>query len=277
MAEKKEEKKIEEKKAEEKKPEKKAAEKKVETKKAKETTEETTALHPTLQKKKERREAKAARKEANRVEEEKSRPNNLLLGILIFGVLIGMFAFVTGYKYFSKPASIEKYLEESGGEETYGDLQWDNYTHANITAKGNSMNIALTADTEEEEAIKELKEYYGGEDGKENLLDLAAYFLSNMKPEARGFGADATVSMKLNGEELNSVKLTYSEAKKRLKEQEKEAEEAADAGTEVNTDGVEVDTDAIEVDGENVEVVEEDGHVHEEGEEHTHEEGEEAQ
>lgn len=259
----------------EKKEEKKTEAKAVETETVKEEVKEAEALHPTLQKKKERREAKAARKEANRVEEEKSRPNNLLLGILIFGVLIGMFAFVTGYKYFSKPASIEKYLEESGGEETYGDLQWDNYTHAKITAKGNSMNIALTADTEEEEAIKELKEYYGGEDGKENLLDLAAYFLSNMKPEARGFGADATVSMKLNGEELNSVKLTYSEAKKRLKEQEKEAAEAGDAGTEVNTDGVEVDTDAIQVDGENVEVVEEDGHTHEEGEEHTHEEGEE--
>ena len=253
MAEKKEEKKVE-----------KKVEKKTEA--IKEEAKEAESLHPTLQKKKERREAKAARKEANRVEEEKSRPNNLLLGILIFGVLIGMFAFVTGYKYFSKPASIEKYLEESGGEETYGNLQWDNYTYANISSKGNSMNIVFTADTDEKEAIEELKEYYGGDKGKENLLDVGAYFLSTMKPEARGFGADATVSMKLNGEELNSVKITYSEAKKRLKEQEKEQEkeaaEATDAETEVNTDGVEVDT-GIEVDGENVEVVEE-GEDHEE-------------
>ena len=60
------------------------------------------------QKKADRRDAKAARKEANKVEEKKSRPNNIILAIMIFGVLIIMFAFAGGYNYFSKPANVEK-------------------------------------------------------------------------------------------------------------------------------------------------------------------------
>ena len=56
-------------------------------------------------KKAERREAKAARKAANKIEEKKSRPNNLLIGLMIFGVVVGMFAFVLGYNYFSKPSN----------------------------------------------------------------------------------------------------------------------------------------------------------------------------
>ena len=45
-------------------------------------------------KKAERREAKAARKAANRIEEKKTTPNNALIALLIFGVVIAMFAFV---------------------------------------------------------------------------------------------------------------------------------------------------------------------------------------
>ena len=67
-------------------------------------------------KKAQRREAKAARKAANKIEEKKSRPNNALIALLIFGVLVGMFAFVLGYNYFSKPATIEKYIEKNGGK-----------------------------------------------------------------------------------------------------------------------------------------------------------------
>ena len=36
------------------------------------------------QKKADRRDAKAARKEANKVEEKKSRPNNIILAVMIF-------------------------------------------------------------------------------------------------------------------------------------------------------------------------------------------------
>lgn len=202
---------------------------------------ETAAPNATLQKKRERREAKAARKAANMVEEKKSRPNNLFLGVLIFGVLVGMFAFVAGYNYFSKPASIEKYIEEAGGADAYGNLQMDEYTTASVTAKGNTMNIDMTAETEDEEAIKTIKESYGGDDGKEQMEDLAAYFLTSMKPQVRGFGADANVKMTLNGEELNSIKMTYSEAKKHLKEAEEEAEKAAE--TEADADDAAAETE----------------------------------
>ena len=198
-----------------------------ETEKAEETKVEA-APNATLQKKRERREAKAARKAANLVEEKKSRPNNLLLGIMIFGVLIGMFAFVAGYNYFSKPATIEKYIEKNGGEEVYGSMQMDEYTTANITAKGNSMTIDMKADVEEEVISGLLKDAYSGDDGKEQLEDIAAYFLTTMKPGVRGFDADATVKMTLNGEELNTVKMTYKEAKKKAKEAQKEAEEEAE-------------------------------------------------
>lgn len=87
-------------------------------------------------KKAERREAKAARKAANKIEEKKSRPNNLLIGVLIFGVVVGMFAFVLGYNYFSKPATIAKYIEKNGGEEAFGNMQIDEYTTADVTEIG---------------------------------------------------------------------------------------------------------------------------------------------
>lgn len=202
---------------------------------------EAAAPNATLQKKRERREAKAARKAANMVEEKKNRPNNIFLAILIFGVLVGMFAFVAGYNYFSKPASIEKYIEEAGGADAYGNLQMDEYTTASVTAKGNTMTIDMTAETEDEEAIKTIKESYGGDDGKEQMEDLAAYFLTSMKPQVRGFGADANVKMTLNGEELNSIKMTYSEAKKHLKEAEEEAEKAAE--TEADADDAAAETE----------------------------------
>lgn len=227
--------------AEKKESEKKVTEKKETKKKAPAKKTDAAAPNATLQKKRERREAKAARKAANMVEEKKNRPNNIFLAILIFGVLVGMFAFAAGYNYFSKPASIEKYIEEAGGADAYGNLQMDEYTTASVTAKGNTMNIDMTAETEDEEAIKTIKESYGGDDGKEQMEDLAAYFLTSMKPQVRGFGADANVKMTLNGEELNSIKMTYSEAKKHLKEAEEEAEKAAE--TEADADDAAAETE----------------------------------
>lgn len=223
---------------------------------------EAAAPNATLQKKRERREAKAARKAANMVEEKKSRPNNLFLGVLIFGVLVGMFAFVAGYNYFSKPASIEKYIEDNGGAEAYGALQMDEYTTAAVTAKGNNMSIDLKAEVEDEEAIKVIKETYSGDDGEEQLKDLAAYFLTTMKPETRGFGADATVKMSLNGEELKTLKMTYSEAKKYIKEAQEEAEEAAEEEAEHDHEGEDTeeaadDTDEADAKAETDEAAEE--------------------
>lgn len=179
-------------------------------------------------KKAERREAKAARKAANKIEEKKSRPNNALIALLIFGVVVGMFAFVLGYNYFSKPATIAKYIEENGGEETYGTMQIDAFTTANITADGNSMNIVLTAEADDETIADQIKDYYSGDDGKEQLEYIAAYFLTNIKPQTRAFSADAKASISLNGEELNSIDMTFKEAKEMMEEEEEEAEEAAE-------------------------------------------------
>lgn len=179
-------------------------------------------------KKAQRREAKAARKAANKIEEKKSRPNNALIAILIFGVVVGMFAFVLGYNYFSKPASIAKYIEDNGGAEAFGAMQIDAYTKANITADGNTMTIALTADIEDEAATKEIEDYYGGDDGKENLEYLTAYFLTSIKPQTRAFSAKASSTYTLNGKEINSAEMTFKEAKDLMEKEAKEAEEAAD-------------------------------------------------
>ena len=155
-------------------------------------------------KKAERREAKAARKAANKIEEKKSRPNNALIALLIFGVVIAMFAFVIGYNYFSKPATIEKYLEKNGGEEVYGSMQVDELTTAKITAKGNSMTVEMTIDGSNKEAAELAKEYYTGENGEKQLKNISAYFLTGTKPETRAFSADIKTTVKLGDEELNT-------------------------------------------------------------------------
>lgn len=202
-------------------------------------------------KKAQRREAKAARKAANKIEEKKSRPNNVLIAILIFGVVVGMFAFVLGYNYFSKPASIAKYIEDNGGAESFGAMQVDAYTKANITAEGNSMNIAMTADIEDKDAAKQVEDYYGGDDGKENLEYITAYFLTSIKPQTRAFSAKASTTYTLNDKEINSVEMTYKEAKDLMEKEAKEAEEAADDADE-SADDAAGDTaeDAGEEDGE---------------------------
>ena len=182
-------------------------------------------------KKAERREAKAARKAANKIEEKKSRPNNALIALLIFGVVIAMFAFVIGYNYFSKPATIEKYIEKNGGEEAYGNMQMDAYTTANITADGNSMKIVMTVDGSDENIAKQAKEYYEGEDGEEQVKQIAAYFLTNIKPQTRAFSADVKATLSVGKDELQSVEMSYKDAKKYLEDLEKEAEKEASDDT----------------------------------------------
>ncbi len=175
-----------------------------------------------------RREAKAARKAANKIEERKSRPNNLLIGLLIFGVVVGMFAFVLGYNYFSKPATIAKYIEKNGGEEAFGNMQIDQYTTANVTADGNSMKITFSAEADDKDTASQIKEYYSGDGGTEMLEYYAEQMLTGIKPRTRAFSADVKAVFNLNGEEINSVEMTYKEAKEKMEEAQKEAEEAAD-------------------------------------------------
>ena len=206
-------------------------------------------------KKAERREAKAARKAANKIEEKKSRPNNLLIGLMIFGVVVGMFAFVLGYNYFSKPATIAKYIEKNGGEEAFGNMQLDQYTTANVTADGNSMKITFTSETDDKDAAAQIKEYYSGDSGKEMLEYYSEQMLTSIKPQTRAFSADVKAVFNLNGEEINSVEMTYKEAKEKMEEAQKEAEEAAKDADASDTDAAETEDsgeadDASEEDGE---------------------------
>lgn len=217
-----------------------------ETEAAKKTAEEKPEGEPAVQerqlsestenkrkKKAERREAKAARKAANIVEEKKKRPNNLLLTILIFGVIIGMFAFVGGYNYFKKPVSIEKYMKDNGMADMYKNAPISEYSTLTLKAEGNDLKIVIKID---EDAPKEELDEYTGKEGDENLKDMAAYFLTTMKPEVRGFTASAKIAVKQGDEKLNSVKMSYREAKKFAKEQQKKAEEEKEEGTDSDAD-----------------------------------------
>ena len=199
-------------------------------------------------KKAQRREAKAARKAANKIEEKKNRPNNALIALMIFGVLVGMFLFVLGYNYFSKPANIEKFLDKNGGKEVYSNVQLDMYSTANITAKGNSLKIDMTVNSEDENTAKLAKDFYASDDGEEQLKQTAAYILTEVKPQTRAFSADVNVSVKSGKKEIQSVKMTYKEAKDYIEElQEKAEKEAEDAQSESGgTEEADAETDAEE-------------------------------
>ena len=181
------------------------------------------------QKKADRRDAKAARKEANKVEDKKSRPNNIILALMIFGVLIVMFAFAGGYNYFSKPATIEKYMTDNGVDQMYNNLQMDEHSTMKLAAEKNTVKlwIILSEDAPEDEVAQ-----YQGDDGTKTLKSMGAYFLTSMKPQTRALGGTVKVKVKQGDETVNYVKMSYSEAKKYIKEAQKEAEEAAEADDE---------------------------------------------
>ena len=200
------------------------------------------------QKKAERRDAKAARKEANKEEEKKTRPNNIVLAIMIFGVLIIMFAFAGGYNYFSKPATIEKYVKDNGIDQMYNDVPVSEHTKMKLRAEKNTLKIWLNVDAEASE--EELKQYQG-EEGTETLKNMGAYFLTSIKPQTRAFGGEVKIKVKKGDESINYVKMSYSDAKKFIKEledeEEDEADDAADAGAEAEAGA---DADASETEGE---------------------------
>lgn len=203
------------------------------------------------QMKADRREAKAARKEANRVEDKKTRPNNILLAILIFGVVIVMFAVSAGYNYFSKPASIEKYMKDNGIIDMYNNAPISEHSTMKLGADGNTVKIVINID---EDASKEEVEQYKGEDGTDTLKDMGAYFLTSMKPETRGFGGEVKIKVAQGDETINFVKMSYSEAKDYVKEAQEEAEkeaEEADADADAETeDAAETEAEETESDGE---------------------------
>lgn len=157
-----------------------------------------------------RREAKAARKEANVVEEKKSKISNGVLALMIFGVLVAMFAFVWGYNYFSKDASIEEYIANNGGKDAYGSIALDENRTANITSKGNDMTIAIDVKSAEDVENTQAA-YYKKDTAKDELEYVAAYFLQTIKPNVRGFSATAKCVVKIDGKKAATVKVKYKD------------------------------------------------------------------
>ena len=182
------------------------------------------------QKKAERRDAKAARKEANKVEEKKSRPNNIVLALLIFGVLIIMFAFAGGYNYFSKPATIEKYMTDNGIDQMYSGVPVTEHTTMTLKADKNTVKIWLNI---AEDAPDSELEQYKGEDGT----------------KTRALSGTVKIKAKQGDETVNYVKMSYSEAKKFAKEAQKEAEEGIDTDAEGDADA-DADAEAPETEEE---------------------------
>lgn len=155
------------------------------------------------------REAKAAKKEAHVVEDKKRRLSNGWLALLIFGIVALMFASVWGYKYFSKEASIESYIANNGGEKTYSNVMLTPERSLNVTADKNNMKIEInvTAEKGSDDA-----KYYKTDEGEEEMKYVAAYYMGTIEPLVRGNSATADVVAKVNGKELNSVTVDWSEA-----------------------------------------------------------------
>ena len=185
------------------------------------------------QKKAERRDAKAARKEANKEEEKKSRPNNIILAVMIFGVLVIMFAFAGGYNYFSKPATIEKYVKDNGIDQMYNDVPVSEHVKMKVRAEKNTIKIWLNAD---ENATEDELKQFEGEEGTDTLKNMGAYFLSSIKPQTRALSGEVKIKVKQGDKSINYVKMSYSDAQKFIKEQEKEAEKESDDAADDSAD-----------------------------------------
>jgi acyl-CoA thioesterase len=205
------------------------------------------------QKKADRRDAKAARKEANKVEEKKSRPNNIILAIMIFGVLIIMFAFAGGYNYFSKPANVEKYVTDNAIDQMYKKTPITEHSTMTLKAEKNTLKIWVNID---EDAPEDEVKQYQGEDGTDTLKNMGSYFLTSIKPQTRALSANVKVKVKQGDETINYVEMSYKEAKKYIEDAQKEAEESADKDAdEADSDAdagadAEADADAGQTEGE---------------------------
>ena len=94
-------------------------------------------------KKAERRAAKAERKAKQVKEEKKSKPNNLLIALLIVGLLGSAFVTAKVLDYRQKTPTIEKYLADNGGAESFENIPYSEDTVMNITAKKNTMQFDI--------------------------------------------------------------------------------------------------------------------------------------
>lgn len=144
-----------------------------------------------------------------------SRPNNGLIALLIFGTLAVMFAFIWGYKYFQLTPSIEKYMEDMGGEALFSNMQVGDDAVMSITADGNKLSIVTNVTTDD---VKAAKKEYTGDDATENMEYLAAYYLYSFKSNCRGLTAKAEYKVNINKKEVNSISISYRKAKKILKD-----------------------------------------------------------
>lgn len=171
-----------------------------------------TSTENNREKKKQRREAKASKKASNSKVEKRSKPNNLLLAILIFGVIAIIFGGVVGYHYFQKDSTIEKYLKTQSIEDT----QMDDSTTMSVKAKKNHMKILFDTKSEDKAIVKEYTDLYSGKEGQEQLKYLGASYLVGMKPETRALFPKVTITAKVNDKKLFGETLTYREAKKLL-------------------------------------------------------------
>ncbi len=142
-------------------------------------------------------------------------PRNGLIALLIFGTLALMFAFIWGYKYYQLSPSIEKYMESAGGDAVYGSMQIDDETVMSMKADGNKLKIVSNITTDGAAAAKEKNT---GKDAKDNMKYLASYYLYSMKSNCRGLTSSVTYTIKVNGEKVNSVSMSFRKAKKYLKE-----------------------------------------------------------
>lgn len=210
-------------------------------------------------KKAERRELKAQKKSSNKKEEKKNSPNNLLLGLLIFGIIAALFLVGFGIKYFQKEATLESYIEKN--KEMYESTEMDEYTTLNISAKKNHMTMELVVNTDDETYIKEVKDYYTGEEGTKNLKYSIAYYLVPIKEETRAIYSDAKMKVILNDEEIASSTVTSYDADRLMNGTYYDDDEEIEAANPETEEGnvIELDSDDINNAAEDGTVIELDG------------------
>lgn len=202
-------------------------------------------------KKEERRTNKAAKKAKNTKIEKRTNPNNLIIFLLIVLVVGGVFGGMFGYKWFQKDASIQKYLSKEENA-SMKEMQMDEYTTMKISAKKNDMKMQLIVDTStaNKDDLKEIKEYYKGEDAQKYVKYMASMYLINMKASTRALKPTVKYSIKLDDKVIKTEKLTYRMAKKFIKEQQTTTEETQETEPVEQTQEIEIDPDDLE--GNNV-------------------------
>lgn len=210
-------------------------------------------------KKAERRELKNQRKSSNKKEELKNSPNNLLLGLLIFGIIVLMFAVGHGIKYFQKEATLESYIEKN--KDMYESTVMDEYTTLNISAKKNRMNMELVINSDDEAYIKEATDYYTGEDGTKNLKYSIAYYLVPIKEETRALYSDGQMKVIVNDKEVASASITCFDADRLMNGTYYNDDEEIEAENPETEDGnvIKLDSDDINNAAEDGTVIDLDG------------------